>query len=101
MKNWDCNSDDARCSGQDRDVSGLLVNGAGLGDQDLIHIAERRRVGNSRKRNISGASESSAGRSEGTRGRSKHKGKVWRVDGDQFIPPAAQPYQAGFIFLRW
>ena len=52
MKNWDFKSDDARCTGRDRGVSGLLVNGAVSGDQALIHIAERRRVGNSGKEHV-------------------------------------------------
>ena len=59
MKNWDFNSDDARCIGQDRGVSGLQVNGAGSGGQELIHIAGQKSDGSSRKEHV-GTTENSA-----------------------------------------
>ena len=49
MKNWYLNSDDAICIGRDRGVSDLLVNGAGSGDQELVHIAEPKKVVHQRR----------------------------------------------------
>ena len=49
MKNWDLNSDDARYIGRDLGVSGLLMNGPGSGDQELVHIAEPKKVVNQRR----------------------------------------------------
>ena len=64
----DFNNDNAICTGRDRGVSGLLVSGVGSGDQDPIHIAERKHV-----------------QREGTREGNKHKARAWIVDGDQLI----------------
>ena len=83
MKNWNFNSDSARCTRQDRGVSGLLVNGAGSGDHDLVDIADRRRVGNARKEHC-WTRDSSVQEREGTRG-GKHTAVAWIVDGDQLI----------------
>ena len=84
MKNWDLNSDDAICIGRDLGVSGPLVNGAGSGDQELVHIAEPKKVVNQR-RNIPETRKENSCKAEGALEGGKCKETTWIVGGGQLV----------------
>ena len=84
MKHWDLNSDDAICIGRDRGVSSLLVDGAGSGDQELVHIAEPKKVVDQR-RNISRDPQGYSCKTEGALEGGKCKATTWIVGGGQLV----------------
>ena len=84
MKKRYFNGDDARCTGRDRGVSGLLVR-AGSGDQGLVHIAEPVKSRQFKERTFLGPARVLLPERIGTREGSKCQATAWIVVGDQVV----------------